>query len=94
MHEVGIVLPRGAWASHCGSFTCCPLWALEEPWSMGSVALQDVESSWTRDGTACSLHWQANSYPLSHQGHSLKFEKLINEVIIIPRVMIEKILEL
>ena len=61
---------------------------------MGSVALQDVESSWTRDGTTCSLHWQANSYPLSHQGHSLKFQKLITEVIIISRVMTEKILQL
>ena len=34
---------------------------------IGSVALQHVESSQTRDQTCVPLHWQADSYPLHHQ---------------------------
>ena len=45
----------GAWASSCGDFSCCGAQALEprlqSSWHMGLVALQHVESSWTRDRT-------------------------------------------
>lgn len=40
-------------------------------WLTDLVALQHVESSWTKDGTLCPLHWQEDSYPLHHLGSPL-----------------------
>ena len=37
-------------------------------WCSGSVAPRHVESSQTRDRTHVPPHWQADSYPLDHQG--------------------------
>ena len=34
----------------------------------GLVALQCLESFWTRVTNLCLLHWQSHSYPLYHQG--------------------------
>jgi len=45
---------------------------------MGLAALQHVESSQIRDQTGISLHWQAYSLPLSHQGSPRSFLELLN----------------
>ena len=52
----------------------CGTWALAAPWHM--------ESSQTRDRTPFSLHWQADSYPLEHQGflHSLSLSYLLRTI--------------
>ena len=69
-----------AWASHCSGFSCCRAQALacrlqqlpdsgaqaQELWCTGFIAPRPVGSSWTRDGTCVSLHWQVDSLPLSH----------------------------
>lgn len=38
---------------------------------MGSVAPWNVESSWSRDPSLCSLNWQVESSPLSRQRRPL-----------------------
>ena len=76
----------GAWASHCGGFSCCGArlmgsWAsvvaahgLQSVGSIifmctGLVGLGMWDLPWP-----CPLHWQADSYPLYHQGSPiLKF---------------------
>ena len=46
------LLSCGAWASHCGAFSCCSSWALE-CWLIfgvhGLSSFQHVGSSWIRD---------------------------------------------
>ena len=47
----------GAWASHCGGFSCC-----------GARALGTRDSVVAAGSNPCPLHWQADSQPLRHQG--------------------------
>ena len=59
------------WVSHCdGFFTLVggSRMQAQELLYMGLVALRHVGSFWTRDRTACPLHWQADSQPLDHEG--------------------------
>ena len=32
----------------------------------GSVALKQLESSWSKGSNQCPLHWQADAWPLDH----------------------------
>ena len=54
----------GAEASHCRGFSCCRAQA-QWPWCTGSLACGIFLD---QDLNLCSLHWQADSYPLDHQG--------------------------
>ena len=70
--EQGLLSSRGAWASHCGGFSCCRIQVLGTPASlvvahkhscpMACGIFPDQGSNW------CPLHWQADSLPLDHQG--------------------------
>ena len=79
---LGLLSGLGAWASHCGGFSCA-VWALgcsgflvvaPWPWSTGFVVVACGRSC----SVACRifldqglnlfvLHWQADSLPLRHQ---------------------------
>ena len=74
--EQGLLSRYGAWASHHGgssgcrpqalgyeSFHSCSTWA-QQLWQAGSVALQHVGSSWTRDQThvPCIDRWILNHW--------------------------------
>ena len=84
LQQASATLRCGAWASHCGGFSCCRAWALGT-WASAIVAcgLQSAGSVVVAHGPSCSaacgilldqgsnpcsLHWQADSYPLCHQG--------------------------
>ena len=45
----------------------CSTWA-QKLWPTGLVAPRQVGPSRARDQTCVPLHWQANSFPLDHQG--------------------------
>lgn len=73
--ERELLSPWGVWASHYSGFPCCRTQTLacrlqqlpdsrapaQELWCTGFVAPLPVGSSWTRDGTCVSLHWQVDS---------------------------------
>ena len=46
----GLLSSCSAWSSPCSGFSCCRAQA-QKLWCTGLVALQQVESSWTRDRT-------------------------------------------
>ena len=63
---------HGAKASHCGGFSC---WGAQALGPTGSVAAAHGRSCSTayrispgQGLNLCPLHWQADSYPLYHQG--------------------------
>ena len=57
--EQGLLFGCGAWASHCGGFSCWGAQTSAAPYHLGS--------SRTRVQTRL-LHWQADYLPLSHWG--------------------------
>ena len=55
--------------SHCGGFSCCRVWA---PGAWTAVVVHRLCPTacgiFLKQGSnQCSLHWQADSYPLGHQ---------------------------
>ena len=49
----------------------------------GLVALRHMESSWTRQMNSCTLHWEADCYPLYYQGSPyLQFLIIMNNAAI------------
>ena len=65
----------GKWASHCGGFSCCRAWT---PGALASAAVAHRLSCPVACGifpdqgsNPCPLNWQADSYPLGHQGSPL-----------------------
>ena len=70
--RVGATLRCGVWASHCGGFSCCGAQALGARASV--VVAQGLSCSaacgiFPDQGlNPCPLHWQADSYPMRHQG--------------------------
>ena len=84
LQRAGAILRWGARASHCGGFSCLGARALgawaqqlrlagsraqaHQLWRTGLVAPRHAGSSRHRGSNPCSLHWQADSQPLRHQG--------------------------
>ena len=87
--RAGATLRCGAWASHCGGFSCCGARALGTRASVVVArGLQSTGSVVVVHGLSCSaacgifpdqgsnlcpLHWQADSQPLRHQGSPFLF---------------------
>ena len=69
--EWGLPFSGGAWAPHCGSFSPCGARVLgtqaQQLRLTGLVAAQPVEIL-DQGSNLCALYWQADSYPLHHQG--------------------------
>ena len=98
--EWGLLFSCGAWASLSGGFSCCGAQALGRVgsvvaarglWSSGSVVVAHRLSCSVgcrifldQGSNLCLLHWQADSYPLHHQGSPSRilfsYEK--NEVLV------------
>ena len=71
MRRAGTTLHCGARASHCGGFSCCGARALGAQASV--VVAHGLSYSACgifpdQGSNLCSLHWQADSCPLRHQG--------------------------
>ena len=69
--------------SRCAGFSSCGTWA-QLSWHVGSVVVAHRLSCSTACGifpdqrsNPCPLHWQADSYPLCHQGSPAAFIKTI-----------------
>ena len=69
------------WASHCSSFSCCGAWALQH---VGSVIV--AHGLWCpkacgifpdQGSNLCPLYWEADSYPLYHQGRPSQYFVLV-----------------
>ena len=78
LREQGLLSSLGARASHCSSFSCC---RAQPPGHVGAAAAAPWLSSRTalsccttcgilpdQGWNPCLLHWQADAFPLSHQG--------------------------
>ena len=72
--ESGVTLHCGAWASHCGDFSCCRAQVLG---SQASIAVVHGLSCSSACGifpdqglNPSPMRWQVNSYPLYRQGSS------------------------
>ena len=61
-----------AWASHCGNVSCCRAWALgHEGFSSCDAWASLLSGMWSLPGPGIkpdSLHCQADSHPVDHQG--------------------------
>ena len=80
----GAALSCGAQASHCSGFSCCGAPAIGRvgfsSCSMQALVVVAHELSCfvacgiflDQKSNLCPLHWQADSYPLYHQGGSLR----------------------
>ena len=62
----GLFSSCSARTSHCGGFSCCEARAIGCIGSVVVAQAQLLHSMWDL------LHWQADSYPLYHQGSSLE----------------------
>ena len=62
LRGLSVVAGSGAQASHCGSFSCCRTQVLGGQESASRMFPEQRSNP-------CLLHWQADSYPLRHQGH-------------------------
>ena len=102
---VGLPSSCSLWDSHCSGFPFCRAQALgpmrpvvvvlgstaqaQLLWCAGLVALKHVGASRTRDRTHVFWYWQADFFPLSHQGSpSLPF--LIIQYFCFPRGFIQR----
>ena len=66
----GLLSSWGSWASHCGSFSCCGAQTLCA-WVVASHRLSCSKACGIfldHGSNGCPLYWQAESYPLDHQG--------------------------
>ena len=57
----------GAWASHCGDFSCCRAWA-QCLWHHGPGCSTALGILLDQGSNLCSLHWHVHSLPLDHEG--------------------------
>ena len=89
LQQAGPALDCDAWASHCSGFSYCRAWALSSWASVvvargfqreGLVLVVCGVSCSAACGifldqglNLCSLHWQADSYPLYNQGSPCNF---------------------
>ena len=67
---VGITLPCGEQSSHSGGVSCCGAQALGTGSVVCSIWALVAHGMWNLPGPGIKshpLHWQADSYPLSHQ---------------------------
>ena len=81
------VLSRGHMqVSHCSGFTYWGAWALgsrlQQLWLMGLVALQHVESSWTRDQThvLCIGRWVLNHWTMREVQRYFSYKLATNQI--------------
>ena len=79
LQQAGATLRCSVWVSHCSGFSCCRTQALDPQasavttWDSVIVAHRFSCSAPCKNFldqrlTLCPLHWQADSYPLCHQG--------------------------
>ena len=57
----GLLSSCGAWASHCGGFSC-------RTWALGLCCPTACGIFQDRGSNPCPLHWQVDSSPLDHEG--------------------------
>ena len=61
--------PGGAQASHCSSFSCCRARGPSSALVVHQLRCFEEQGIFSNQGSnLCPLHWQADSYPLHHQG--------------------------
>ena len=67
--EQGLLSSGRVQASHCGGFSCCGARALGPAGSVVVVHGINCPTQFQeQESNLCPLHWQADSYPLCHQG--------------------------